>query len=71
MKKLNLNQQVRIIYTNYKGIKKPRTIIPKRIEFKSTEYHKEEQWILDAYDLDKKADRGFAVKDIEGWEPLK
>jgi hypothetical protein len=29
-----------------------------------TEYHKEDQWLLKALDLDKNAERDFAVKDI-------
>lgn len=60
-------QQVKILYTNWKGITSYRNIIPKEIEFKSTEWHKEEQWILDAFDVDKQADRGFALKDIKEW----
>ncbi len=60
-------KQVKILYTNWKGITSYRNIIPKSIEFKSTEWHKEEQWILNAFDVDKSADRGFAIKDIKEW----
>lgn len=56
---------VKILYTNWKGETLYRNIIPKNIEFKSTERHKDEQWILNAFDIDKSADRGFAVKDIK------
>ena len=58
-------QQVKILYTNWKGVTSYRSIIPKSIEFKSTEWHKEKQWILNAFDIDKQADRGFALKDIK------
>ena len=55
-------KQVKILYTNWKGKTSYRNIIPKSIEFKSTEWHKEEQWILNAFDINKNTDRGFALK---------
>lgn len=58
---------VKIEYTNWKGKKSLRNILPKKIWFGKTEWHKEEQWLLTAYDLDKKADRDFAMKDIHKW----
>lgn len=61
------NKKVKILYTNWKGETKYRNIIPKSIEFKSTEWHKQEQWILNALDVDKNADRAFAIKDIKEW----
>ena len=60
-------QAVKILYTNWKGETKYRNIIPINVEFKSTEWHKEEQWILNAFDIDKQANRGFAIKDIKEW----
>ena len=60
-------QQVKILYTNWKGKTSYRNIIPKSIEFKSTEWHKEKQWILEAFDVDKQAERGFSLKDIKEW----
>ncbi len=57
-----------INYTNWKGVTALRKIIPKKIFFGSTEWHKEEQWLLEAYDVDKNADRSFAIKDIKSWE---
>ena len=62
---MELNKKVTILYTNYKGETRYREIIPKSIEFKATNWHKEEQWILNAYDLEKEDDRGFALKDIK------
>lgn len=58
-------KSVKILYTNRKGETKYRNIIPKNIEFKSTKWHKDEQWILNAFDIDKWEDRGFAIKDIK------
>lgn len=58
---------VRIVYTNYRGETDIRNIRPERIWFGSTEWHKEQQWLLDAVDLEKSAKRTFAVKDIRAW----
>lgn len=61
---------VRILYTNHRGEKAWRTVTPwpYSLSFRKTEHHLTEQWLFDAYDHDKKADRTFALKDIEGWE---
>ena len=56
-----------ILYTNYKGITKNRKILPQKIFFGKNEWHKEEQWLMLAYDYDKCADRSFALKDIKNW----
>ena len=65
---MELNKKVTILYTNYKGETRYREIIPKNIEYKSTDWHKEEQWILTAFDIEKNDDRGFAIKDIKEWK---
>ena len=57
-------KEISIIYTNYKGKTALRKIVPKEIIFSSNEWHKEEQWLLIAFDINKKADRTFAMKDI-------
>jgi len=61
------NEKVKILYTNWKGVTSYRNIVPKSVEFKATEWHPEEQWILNAFDVDKQADRAFALKDIKEW----
>ena len=58
---------VKILYTNWKNDTRYRIIKPISIEFKSTEWHKEEQWILNAVDVEKNAIRNFAIKDIKEW----
>ena len=42
-------------------------VLPKEIWFGSTEWHKEEQWLLKALDIAKNVDRDFALKDIQSW----
>ena len=58
---------VTMVYTNYKGKTAVRRIIPKNIVYGHTEWHPENQWLMDAYDIEKKADRTFAMKDIKTW----
>ena len=58
---------VTIVYTNYRGETAVRKILPKTLFFGSTEYHPEPQWLLTAQDLEKNAERTFAVKDIRAW----
>lgn len=62
------NQVVTIRYKNYRGEISTRRIVPKKIWFGSNEYHPEEQWLLDAHDLEKDAERSFAIKDISDWQ---
>lgn len=68
MENKNENKEVvKILYTNWKHETRYRIIKPISIEFKSTEWHKEEQWILSAVDVEKNAIRNFAMKDIKEW----
>jgi predicted DNA-binding transcriptional regulator YafY len=60
--------RVRIYYTNWKGATGWRTVRPLRLWYGSTEHHKQEQWILTAFDLDKQAERDFAMRSISTWE---
>ena len=68
MENKNENKEiVKILYTNWKNDTRYRLIKPINIEFKSTEWHKEEQWILNAVDIEKNEIRNFAIKDIKEW----
>lgn len=60
-------QVVSIRYTNYRGETADRRIVPLRIRFAATDWHPEEQWLLDAIDVDKGAERSFALRDIHSW----
>ncbi len=71
MDDLKKEELVNIVYTNYRGETSVRKIIPKRIWFGSTDWHPDFQWLLDAFDVEKKADRSFAMKDIKTWFPDK
>ena len=64
---MTVSRSVKIIYTNWRGETTERTIEPVRIWFGSTEWHKKEQWLLRAIDLEKEVERDFALKDIKEW----
>ena len=56
------NSVLEFIYTNWQGITSKRKAVPIKVVFSSNEWHPEPQWILVAYDIDKQAERGFALK---------
>jgi len=61
---------VEIVYTNWKGERGCRRILPRRIQLTYNKWHPTPQWLLYAHDLDKGAERTFALKDIERWTPV-
>lgn len=61
-------EAVKIGYTNWRGEYAEREIVPMRPWFGSTEWHPEPQWLLEAWDVAKGAERDFAIKDI-GFRP--
>ena len=63
----NKNKNIKILYTNYRGETAIRDVIPIKIWFGSTDWHPEEGWLMDAYDIEKKNNRSFAMKDIKAW----
>lgn len=66
---INLKVAVFIKYINSLGEGSVRIIEPGRFYFGSNHYHKEEQWLLDAFDHSRQSIRTFAMKDISWWEP--
>ena len=67
MDNIDPQKVVTIRYTNYRGETGIRRIIPIEIRFVSTEWHPAPQWVMEAYDADKDAQRSFAIKDIIEW----
>lgn len=57
-----------ILYKNWRGEESVRKIIPKSVRYDSTKWHPEPQWLLLAFDLDKKEEREFAMKDFKRLE---
>ncbi|MCA9485286.1 MAG: hypothetical protein KC506_00385 [Nanoarchaeota archaeon] len=62
------NCAIEVIYTNYRGETSKRKIIPLGKPFiGSTEYHPRPQYLMDVWDLDRKAKRTYSLKDIKEW----
>ena len=60
------NGKIRMMYVNYRGEASEREITPLGVlEFKATDWHPEPQWILSAYDHDRKERRDFALADCD------
>lgn len=62
---------LRFTYRNHRGDIGVRTVAPLGIRYGSTAWHPEPQWLLRAYDLDKSAEREFAINDINPNEASK
>jgi len=62
-----MEKEVKILYTNWQGETRIRTLIPKEITFIETPWHGEAQWCLKALDVEKGEERTFACKDIRSW----
>ena len=58
------NKRFRMEYKNWRSETAIRHIEFVHIWFGSTEFHKEEQWLMRAIDLEKDTERDFAIKDI-------
>ena len=59
---------VKVLYKNWEGITAIRNIIPLKIWYGKTQWHKTSQWLIKVYDIDKKAERDYAMKDIIEWD---
>lgn len=58
---------ITLLYTNWKGETATRRIVPIEVWFGHTQWHTEDQWLLKARDIEKDAERDFAMKDIKKW----
>jgi hypothetical protein len=57
---------VAVAYTNWRGERGIRRIIPRRIHWGSNQWHKDAQWLIDALDCDKGEERTFALLGVHG-----
>lgn len=62
------DKQVWIDYTNWRGERRVRRIVPEYVDFGSNEHHPDDQWMLVAWDPEKGERRTFAMKDIHSWK---
>jgi hypothetical protein len=58
---------ITIDYTNWRGERRVREIVPLRIFFGSNEWHKEPQWLLEANDPEDGETKTFALTGIHGF----
>jgi len=58
---------VYIDYTNWKGERSVRPIVPVRVWYGFNAYHQTPQWLLDAKDVAKNELRTFALLHIHSW----
>ena len=58
------NETLSFEYINWKGEKGVRNVKPIKIWYGKTKFHKSKQWLLKAVDVDKNAERDFALKDV-------
>ena len=64
-----LNNPIEIKYKNWKGKVSNRIITPIKLRYGESEFHKGNQWILKAWDINKSAVREFAINDILEYIP--
>lgn len=60
-----------IDYTNWHGERRSRRVIPTGLRFMATEHNTTPQWILLAVDMEKSANRAFALKNVHNPEALR
>jgi predicted DNA-binding transcriptional regulator YafY len=67
---MNTSQAVAIDYTNWRGERSTRTVVPTgRFWFGSNAFHPEPQWLMDAYCPKAKEVRTFAMSGLPSWAP--
>ncbi len=59
--------KVEVRYKNWRGETADRRIVPAKIYFGKTDWHPEPGWLIDAYDVDREANRLYALADVEEW----
>lgn len=64
MREISFGSIIEFDYVNWKGIKGQRKVEVRKFYYGSTDFHPEEQWLIEAWDYDKKAYRIFAAKDM-------
>lgn len=62
---------VELDYTNWRGVRRIRRVLPFRIEFGATDRHRERQWLLVALDTETGETRSFALRDVHAWAPTR
>lgn len=64
MEKIAMGMTFQFDYVNWQGVPASRKAEVQSIHYGATEYHPEPQWLMSAWDLEKQANRVFAMKDM-------
>ncbi len=56
---------IRVAYRNHRGEVAERRIIPVGLRFGATRWHPDLQWLLDCWDIEKDAERTYALADCD------
>lgn len=59
---------VQFDYKNYRGVTRKRYVVALNITFEATQYYPKAQFILNAFDIEKRDKRGFAMEKIQNFE---
>ncbi len=62
-----LAHPIKVTYTNWRGETALRTIVPLEVYFGTTEYHPTAQWLLKVWDVERNAERVYALQEIKQW----
>lgn len=65
----SMKQVVEIDYTNWRGERSTRRIVPMGLIWGTNKWHLDQQWLMDALDVDKRENRTFALSNIHSWRP--
>lgn len=62
-------EHVWIDYTNWRGERSTRAVLPLRFFYGTSEFHRPNpEWLMDAFDIDKQALRTFSMCNIHSWK---
>lgn len=64
LERIRPGETIEFDYTNWKGEKSKRRVFVNDFYFGATEYHNNEQWLMAAWDQDKRQHRKFAMADM-------
>lgn len=62
--KFSTHDTIKFKYVNWQGETGIRTVKPIKLWFGTTEFHPDNHWFLKAFDIDKDAERDYAIEDI-------
>ena len=58
-------EPIEVVYSNHREEKMERIITPLKVYWGHTEWHPQDQWLMDVYDHDRSALRTYALKDCD------